>query len=343
VAPTDGTRDLPFDIAAVILLVSLTNVFVLVPVVSKTPLRIFFGFLFALFLPGYAFVSILFPETNEVSIENDGQRSGVETDTDSVQRGASWSTGKIDLTGRLVLSVISSVAIVLLMGLALSHTPWGFRTVPVLVAVSVFALLCSGLAVSRRLEVAPERRFRVSYEEWLGVVESDLLSSDTKVDMFLNIAITCSILVAFGGGGYALSVSDPSDPLTEFYVLNENEDGQLEANEYPQNFTRDEAQSLYVGVGNYQGTTTNYTIVVEVQRVDVSGDSVTVVEERELERFTTTVHHNETRVHRRTLAPTLAGDRLRLVFLLFQGPPPADPGTENAHRELHLWINVSES
>ena len=169
-APTDGTRDLPFDIAAVILLVSLTNFFVLVPVVSKTPLRIFFGFLFALFLPGYAFVSILFPETNEVSIENDGQRSGVETDTDSVQRGASWSTGTIDLTGRLVLSVISSVAIVLLMGLALSHTPWGFRTVPVLVAVSVFTLLCSGLAVSRRLEVAPERRFRVSYEEWPGVV-----------------------------------------------------------------------------------------------------------------------------------------------------------------------------
>lgn len=335
----DWVRDIPIDIAAVVLLIGLTNVSALIPAVRATPLNVFFGFLFAFFLPGYVFICILFPETSEVS-EKGGQMTDVNTD--SALWGASWSAGAIDWTERIVLSVITSVAIVLLIGLALSYTPLGFRTAPMLVANSVFTLLCCWLAVSRRLEVTSERRFRVPYDEWLGAIKSSLLSSDTKVDVALNIAIVCSLVLAVGGVGYALSVSDSGDQFTEFYLLNGNDDGELVANDYPQNFTRSGSQSLYVGIGNHRGEPTNYTVVVEIQRVDDSGDSLTAYKEREVDRFTTRVDHNETRVHRRTLAPTLAGDRLRLVFLLFRGSPPADPGVDNAHRELHIWVNVSE-
>jgi len=43
-----------------------------------------------------------------------------------------------------------------------------------------------------------------------------------------------------------------------------------------------------------------------------------------------------------TVAPTLPGERLRLVYLLYKGDPPAEPTVENAYREVHLWVNVSE-
>ena len=39
----------------------------------------------------------------------------------------------------------------------------------------------------------------------------------------------------------------------------------------------------------------------------------------------------------------MTGERLRLAFLLYDGPVPAAPGVESAYRETHLWVNVSES
>jgi len=160
------------------------------------------------------------------------------------------------------------------------------------------------------------------------------------MDSALNVVLVCSLLIAVGGIGYALSTPDSGESFTEFYLL--DEDRRLVATEYSQNFTRGEGEPLYVGIGNHQGEPVNYTVVVEIQRVDIADDSLTVREERELDRFTTTVTHNETQIHRRTLAPRLVGDRLQLAFLLYRGPPPADPSFDNAYRELHLWVNVSD-
>jgi hypothetical protein len=41
------------------------------------------------------------------------------------------------------------------------------------------------------------------------------------------------------------------------------------------------------------------------------------------------------------LGPTMTGGRLRLAFLLYDGP--AAPGVASAYRETHLWVNVTES
>ena len=37
----------------------------------------------------------------------------------------------------------------------------------------------------------------------------------------------------------------------------------------------------------------------------------------------------------------MAGENLRLTFLLYRGQAPQDTTVENAYRELHLWVNVS--
>jgi uncharacterized membrane protein len=43
------------------------------------------------------------------------------------------------------------------------------------------------------------------------------------------------------------------------------------------------------------------------------------------------------------VTPELTGDRMRLTYMLYRGAPPATPTTDNAYRELHLWVNVSST
>jgi hypothetical protein len=38
----------------------------------------------------------------------------------------------------------------------------------------------------------------------------------------------------------------------------------------------------------------------------------------------------------------MTGERLRLTYLLYRGAPPQTPTTDNAYRELHLWVNVTQ-
>jgi uncharacterized membrane protein len=74
---------------------------------------------------------------------------------------------------------------------------------------------------------------------------------------------------------------------------------------------------------------------------NVTNVSVAVLEQAELQRFSQRVGANETWHRNHTVTPTLEGERLRLVYLLYMGAPPDTPTTENAYREVHLWVNVS--
>lgn len=55
-------RRLPADLVAVVFLIVVTNITVFAPILEETPLRVVFGLVFVLFLPGYAFIAALFPE-----------------------------------------------------------------------------------------------------------------------------------------------------------------------------------------------------------------------------------------------------------------------------------------
>ena len=62
-------RRLPADLAATVVATLLTLAAVFVPVVNDTPLRVAFGLVFVLFLPGYAFIAALFPEAGTATSE----------------------------------------------------------------------------------------------------------------------------------------------------------------------------------------------------------------------------------------------------------------------------------
>jgi uncharacterized membrane protein len=331
-------RALPADLAATAALVVLTVLAVLLPVISDTPLRIVLGLPFVLFLPGYAFIAALFPEAGESPAEESGDAEGDELDGS----GYLDRRGGIDGIERVALSFGLSIAIVPLIGLVLNFTPWGIRLVPILLSVSGFTLVMVAVAAMRRWELPPDERFSVPYQDWYADTRAELLEPETRTDAALNVLLVVSILLATASVGYAVVVPKQGETFTEFYILSEDEEGELRAEDYPTEFVVGESKEVVVGIGNQEHEPTRYTVVVLLQEVRFVDNESVVDRESELDRLHAgELPHNETWQRTYQVTPTYPGERLRLQFLLYRGDAPADPTTANSYVELHLWINVS--
>lgn len=118
----------------VILTTVVVATLLLFPLVAFTSggLRIAFGLLFALFFPGYALISALFPKQ--------GRLGGIE---------------------RIALSFGLSIAIVPLIGFILNFTPWGIELYPIVISVTLFILAASVVGWYRQRRLEPAQRFRV--------------------------------------------------------------------------------------------------------------------------------------------------------------------------------------
>lgn len=322
-------RHLPADLAAIIGVVVLTNVAALLPFISDTPVRIVVGLVFVLFVPGYAFIAALFPEAG----------SGPTTDRTS-DVSAQEASG-IDGIERVALSFVLSIALVPLIGLVLNFTPWGIRLVSILVSLSGLTLALTAVASVRRWALPTDKRFRVPYRVWIQTGRDELFAPSSRTDAILNVLLVVSILLAFGSVGYAITVPNNGEQFSEFYLLTEGEDGKLVADGYPTEFQQGESRSLVVGIGNQEYEQTEYTVVVELQRVEHVGNETQVQERTELRRFRPTLAHNETWRQQHEISPTMTGDELRLQYLLYRGSPPATSTQSNAYREVHLWVNVT--
>ena len=332
-------RQLPADLVAVVLLVVGTDIAVLAPIVDETFLRVVLGPPFVLFLPGYAFIAALFPERDR-SITTDPDTEPDGDNEEPPERGPLPRDG-IDGIERTALSFGLSIAISPLIGLILNFTPLGIRLVPVTLSISAFTLLMAGVAARRRWRLPTEERFRVTYREWYAGLHRELLQPETQVDKVLNVILVVSLLLAVSSVAYAVMIPKQGESFTEFYLLTENESGDLVADGYPQNFTRGGNQSVIVGINNHEHQSMNYSVIVELQRVQFANNSTQVLEEETLDRFSPSVESNKTWRQRHDIEPTLTGDQLRLVYLLYQGDPPSEPSVDEAYEETHLWINVT--
>jgi len=339
-------RTLPADLAAIVALVVLTTAAVFLPVVNDTPLRVVLGLPFVLFVPGYAFIAALFPEAGSgpgFDDEDDGDFDDEERDGDFDEDLGTTGSGGIDGIERVALSFGLSIAVVPLIGLVLNFTPFGIRLVPIVVSLDAFTLAAVAVAAQRRNALPVDERFSVPYREWYAAASTELLEPDSRGDALLNVLLVASILLATASVAYAVAVPKQGEQFSEFYVLTENETGDLVADDYPTNFTQGESKPVVVGIDNHEREETRYTVVMELQRVELVDNetNVSILEETELQRYTTTVPRNATTTRNVSIQPQLSGDNLRVVFLLYKGDPPANPSADNAYRELHLWVNVS--
>ena len=241
----------------------------------------------------------------------------------------------------------------------LNFTPFGIRLVPILVSISGFTVITTVVAAVRRWELPEEERFRVPYHEWLASGKSELFAPDSTADATLNVLLVVAIVLATSSVVYAVAVPQQGEQFTEFYVLTENETGDLVAADYPEELVAGQPEPIHVGVENNEYETVEYTVVVQLQEVELEEGqtptagqnnttvtTVVVTDRAELDRYSTTVPHNESDIRRHNLsvdagtASEFEGQDRRVKFLLYRDEVPAQPTADNAYRDLHLWVEV---
>lgn len=305
----------------------------LFPILKATPLRIMVAVPFTLFIPGYALIAALFPEGEGMNTEGHPSVEGGS--------GPSFSAD-LGLLERAVLSFGSSIALVPLIGMALNFMPWGIRLWTILASLTLLTGLLTLIAVKRRAQLPANERFDPSLGYTLQTGLSRFRSAANRGELLLTVVLLLSVCITAGGIGYAISAQPETGSFTEFYLLTENETGDPVAGNYPANMTVGEKQQIIVGIGNHEGEPANYTVVIELQEVQMDGNQTIVTDSEELDRFTPRLQSNETVHSQQQLIPTeLTGQRLRLQFQLYRGNAPRGDAGADPYRETHLWMNVS--
>lgn len=338
-------RDLSDDVVAIVLLVGLANVAVWHPFLSETPVRVLAGMLLILFVPGYALVAALFPargtsptgagSSTQPLASHDDHGQSVDDDHSTTFRG-------IDRWERLALGFGLSLAIVPLLALGVTLSPYALSLATIFLSVSVFTLLSMGIATVRRRAVPPEQRYHLSVGRWVARTRTGQRRSGSTGHVVLNIALVGAVIFAAGTLGFAVMASPDGEQFTEFHVLSEDADGELVAGEYPEMLVADEPRQIHMGIENEEGHTVEYTVVVQSQRIEETDQGMVVSERVELDRFSVVLESGEswTRAHNLTVPETMTGTDMRIEFLLYRGSVPAETTSATAYRDLHLWVDI---
>jgi uncharacterized membrane protein len=292
------------------------------------PTRVLLAGPLLFFLPGYAVVSALFPEEPP------------ETESGSVVSTALLRRPGVEWVERCALSLGASVVVLVLLPVAISLVGGSFAAVP-LVTVAVATTVGSALvAVGRRLRLPPTERATVPVDRWHDEARAATVGADSRVDAALNVALALAVVAAVATLAVGLAAPQSGETHTEVALLTDS-DGELVAGDYPTDLTGGEQASFTLTVENNEGAATDYTAVVLLQRVQTGGESVTVLEQNELDRASLSVAAGETAERELSVTPELLGDDLRLRVLVFDGEPPAEPTEASATEHLTLWVDVS--
>lgn len=320
---------LPLDLLVVVGYVFVAIVLLSRPGVYGTPVGVALGLPLLFFAPGYALVSFLFP--------------GAAQDD-----GADWWTleeREHGLTGseRVALGFGASVALLPVLSVVIALSPWTIGPETILLSVGGTAVGFAVAGAVRRVRRPPDRRFSVPVREWLADARRGV-TGGSVVDALLNVGLAVAVVLAVAAIGYAVASPGPGQSYTSVSLLTQNDSGDLVAEGYPQNFSQGESRSLVVAVTNHEGQRTRYSVVVELQRVKQGQDGgLKVLQDRRLATFTPSVDSDATWRTVHDVTPTMTGEDLRLVYLVYRGDPPDDPTVENAYRYVHVWVSVTEN
>lgn len=295
---------------------------------------------FVTLFPGYVLLATLFPSGGtHRTYPFDRNESGLENPMPT--------KSGVDGAERFAFSVLLSVVVVAVVALIANFTPWGVTVVPILFGVAGWTLLWTLGALVSRVRLDPAERY---VPRPLGLVSALRFSggpsaswgNESRSTMF-DVALGLSILVFATSLGYA-AVNPPQEAkasgFTEFYVETENVSGDVEST-YPSQFAPGETRTVPVGIANHEQRSVDYHLVVLEQRVDDSGENASVRSEAELDRRTVSLGHGERTVLPLSVSPTKTGTDLRLLVLLYEDSPPADPALDSAYRSLRLPIDVT--
>ena len=270
----------------------------LVMVIAFSPstiARIILGLPFLLFFPGYVLIAALFPKK--------GSLGGVE---------------------RVALSFGLSIAVVPLIGLILNYTPWGIRLYPILISLAVFILATSGVAWYRRGKLAPEERFRVSFN-----IRLPFWRGQSMTDKVLSVVLAVVIAGAIGTLGYAIATPKVGEKFTEFYIL--GPEGRV--GHYPEELKAGEEGRVILGIVNHEQEWASYKV-----EVWIDGEKAKLrIEGEDRGEIKVELEHEQEWEKAVAVVPQKAGENQKTEFVLYK------EGEPYFEEPLYLWIDVEEA
>jgi len=299
-------RKRPDDLIACIALALL--LVALVFLAPESTARQILGLVFVLFLPGYAATAALFPENDQID--------GIE---------------------RVALSFGLSIAIVPLIGLGLNFTPWGIRLDPILASVSAFIVGASLVAWQRRMRLPEDERFVIVVD-----VEFDFWKMPL-VDKALTIGIAVMLVASVVVLAWAITTPRVGERFTQLAIL--GPDGM--ATDYPRNLTIGEDGRVLISVKSFEHRTANYTLAIILTNATENATAVGSwsIDWGDVHPLTPyiAIAQNFTLDHLQYYNQTFDFDVTtqgvwKLQFLLLIDDQPV---TQDAYREVHLWLFVT--
>jgi uncharacterized membrane protein len=304
------------DIIVIFIWLILAVIFIYVPFLNQTPLRVVFALPVVLFIPGYALIAALFPGNKDID--------GIE---------------------RTALSFGLSIAVVPLIGLGLNYTPWGIRLDPIVTSLVIFTTAMLLIAQYRRSIIPNEEQFHVPLKPMIEEAKGELFPEEsTKLDRILSIVLIISIIAAIGTTIFVIVVPKEGEKFTEFYIL--GEEGM--AADYPTKFYANTDQNITIGVGNHEYRDINYFVeLFAVNQTFNEKTNTSKINTMELlGRKEMTVADNTTEEFDYTFK-VKDPDVNKIQFLLFADSYPNSSVTKferinGSYRDLHLWVDVRE-
>jgi uncharacterized membrane protein len=267
---------------------------VIIALCPSTIARIILGLPFVLFFTGYTLMAALFPKK--------GSLGGVE---------------------RVALSFGLSIAVVPLIGLILSYTPWGIRLYPILISLAVFILATSGVAWYRRGKLAPEERFRVPFN-----IKLPFWRGQSTTDKVLSVVLAVVIAGAIGTLGYVIAAPKVGEKFTEFYIL--GPEGKAE--HYPEELKVGEEGRVIVGIVNHEQEQASYKVEVwidgEKAKLRIGGE--------DRDEIMVELENEEEWREEVSFVPQKAGEKQKVEFVLYKDGEPY------FKQPPYLWIDVEE-
>lgn len=234
---------LPIDILLAVLITILCLVFIIVPVLNGTEVRVVLGIPLILFLPGYSLIAALFPK---------------KSDLESIER--------------IILSFGLSIVVTPIIGLLMNYT-FGITVTPLLLALSLFIILMNFIAYIRRWKVPINERFTVKFSNHFTSI-AEVFKCKSRLDKFISIALVLSIILAVSMTAYAATTPVHGEKFTEFYILGANG----KTSDYPTNLSVGERSNILIGIINHENTQTNYHMVVQLNGKTIKEENINLAD-----------------------------------------------------------------
>ncbi|WP_394739810.1 DUF1616 domain-containing protein [Natronococcus roseus] len=311
----------PLDLALVSLAAALSYLAV-TSFDPETAPRLLVTFPLALFLPGYALVSVLFPAGERAA------RQTATTPTDRRPRG-------IDTVERLGLAVALSLALGPMTVIALPFAGWELEAASVAGGLAVVTIGLAQLGVVRRLRTPAAVRFTVS----IRTIRERLVGADGRGVTASSVVLGIAVVLAVGLLVAAFLFPASAGGYDQLALYSETEDGDLVAGEFPDEVAPGESVPVTIEVENGGDEPREYTVVVQEQMIE-GGE---VVDSTDHEQIETAVRGGETDDGTYPVTPTAEpGETVRISVLLFEGDPPIGATNEDALEETYFWVTVAE-